>query len=172
MRHAATTVCWLSTAAIFRHPSILRNLICPLPTRLKSRVRAASSLGSEPCVFTRRQNSSWSRSITFVVRRVFHCALGKRKNVRSSSPPSRRLVTTPGHRFPKIQWKTLRTTNAIERLHEEFRRSVKTQGSLPSEDAALVLLFSLVASGQIKLRRIDGWRKIAAVLSPHTSVAA
>ncbi len=75
-------------------------------------------------------------------------------------------------RFPKVQWKTLRTTNVIERLHGEFRRRVKTQGSLPSEDAALILLFSLVASGQIKLRRIDGWRKIAAVLSQHTSVAA
>ena len=74
--------------------------------------------------------------------------------------------------FPKAQWKTLRTTNTIERLHEEFRRRVKTQGSLPSEDAALVLLFSLVASGQIKLRRIDGWRKIAAVLNQHTAVAA
>jgi transposase-like protein len=75
-------------------------------------------------------------------------------------------------RFPKTQWKTLRTTNVIERLHEEFRRRVKTQGSLPSEDAAPVLLFSLVASGQIKLRRIDGWRKIATVLSLHTAVAA
>jgi putative transposase len=75
-------------------------------------------------------------------------------------------------RFPKEQWKTLRTTNVIERLHEEFRRRVKTQGSLPSEDAAVVLLFSLVASGQIKLRRIDGWRKIAAVRSQHMSVAA
>jgi len=49
---------------------------------------------------------------------------------------------------------------------------VKTQGSLPSEDAALVLLFGLVASGQIKLRRIDGWRRIATVLSQHTQVAA
>ncbi len=66
----------------------------------------------------------------------------------------------------------MRTTNTIERLHEEFRRRVKTQGSLPSEDAALVLLFSLVASGQIKLRRIDGLRKIAAVLSQRASVAA
>ena len=44
-------------------------------------------------------------------------------------------------RFPKTQWKTLRTTNTIERLHEEFRRRVKTQGSLPSEDAVLALLF-------------------------------
>jgi putative transposase len=75
-------------------------------------------------------------------------------------------------RFPQAQWKTLRTTNTIERLHEEFRRRVKTQGALPSEDAALVLLFSLVASGQIKLRRIDGWWKIAAVLSQHAAVAA
>ncbi|PYO50358.1 MAG: hypothetical protein DMD84_15890 [Candidatus Rokuibacteriota bacterium] len=65
----------------------------------------------------------------------------------------------------------LRTTNVIERLHEEVRRRVKTQGSLPSEDAALVLLFSLVVSGQIELRKIDGWRKIAAVLSHHTVVA-
>jgi len=65
--------------------------------------------------------------------------------------------------FPKAQWKTLRTTNTIERLHEEFRRR---------EDAALTLLFSLVASGQIKLRRIDGWHKIAAVLTQHTAVAA
>jgi transposase-like protein len=73
--------------------------------------------------------------------------------------------------FPKAQWKTLRTTNTIERLHEEFRRRVKTQGSLPSEEAALILLFGLVASGQITLRRIDGWRKIAAVLSQHMAVA-
>ena len=75
-------------------------------------------------------------------------------------------------RFPKAQGETLRTTNTIERLHEEFRRRVKTQGALPSDDAALVLLFSLVASGQIKLRRIDGWRKIATVLSQHPTVAA
>jgi len=29
-----------------------------------------------------------------------------------------------------------------------------------------------VASGQIKLRTIDGWRKIVAVLSQHMAVAA
>jgi len=65
-----------------------------------------------------------------------------------------------------VSRKTLRTMNTIEQLHEEFCRRVKTQGSLPSEDAVVVSLFSLVASGQSKLRRIDGWRKIAAVLSP------
>jgi len=71
------------------------------------------------------------------------------------------------YRFPKSQWKTLRTTNVIERLNGEFRRRVKTQASLPTEDAALVLLFSLVASGQVKMRRIDGWEDLAHVLSQH-----
>src|SRR5882672_11449157 len=46
--HAATNVFWLSTVAIFCQPSILRNLMCPLATRLKSSTTAASSLGSEP----------------------------------------------------------------------------------------------------------------------------
>jgi len=50
--------------------------------------------------------------------------------------------------FPRAPWKTLRTTNTIERLHEESRRRVKTQGSLPGEDTALILLFSLVASAK------------------------
>jgi transposase-like protein len=74
--------------------------------------------------------------------------------------------------FPKSQWKTLRTTNVIERLHEEFRRRVKTQGALPTEDAALVLLFGLVASGQIRLRRLDGWRQIPAMLRARREAAA
>jgi transposase-like protein len=74
--------------------------------------------------------------------------------------------------FPKAQWQTLRTTNVIERPHEEFRRRVRTQGSLPTEDAALVLLFGLVASGQIRLRRLDGWRQIPAVLRQGRRPAA
>jgi len=68
------------------------------------------------------------------------------------------------YRFPEQQWKTIRTTNVIERLNGEFRRRVKTQASLPTEDAAVVLLFSLVASGQIKLRKLDGFEKMAPML--------
>jgi NAD(P)-dependent dehydrogenase (short-subunit alcohol dehydrogenase family) len=37
--------------------------------------------------------------------------------------------------------------------------------------AALVLLFGLVASGQIRLRRLDGWRQIPAVLREHRGYA-
>lgn len=73
--------------------------------------------------------------------------------------------------FPREQWKTIRTTNVIERINEEFRRRVKTQGSFPSEDSAVILLYSLVASGQINLRRLDGYEKIADVLAQEDRAA-
>ena len=76
------------------------------------------------------------------------------------------------YRFPKQHWKNIRTTNVIERLNGEFRRRVKTQGSLPSEDAALLQLFGLIATGQIKLRKIDGYRKLAGVISEQMRRAA
>lgn len=68
-------------------------------------------------------------------------------------------------RFPKSQWKALRTTNALERINEEFRRRTKTQASLPSADAVLLLLFGLLRSGLVHLRAIDGWKD----MSPHAS---
>lgn len=74
--------------------------------------------------------------------------------------------------FPPLQWKSLRTTNQIERLNEEFRRRVKTQGSFPSEDSALVLLYSLVTSGQISMRKIDGHEHVRAVLDSPVVLAA
>lgn len=64
------------------------------------------------------------------------------------------------YQFPESQWKSLRTTNAIERLNGEFRRRVKTQGSLPNAQAAELLLFGLLSSGQIRMRRMDGWREL------------
>ena len=66
-------------------------------------------------------------------------------------------------RFPRSQWKALRTTNALERINEEFRRRTKTQASLPSQDAVLLLLFGLLRSGQIKLRVLDGYEDMKEV---------
>jgi transposase-like protein len=66
-------------------------------------------------------------------------------------------------RFPSSQWKALRTTNALERINEEFRRRTKTQASLPSQDAVLLLLFGLLRSGQIKLRALVGYHDMKEV---------
>jgi transposase-like protein len=72
-------------------------------------------------------------------------------------------------RFPTSQWKALRTTNALERINEEFRRRTKTQAMLPSADAVLLLLFGLLRSGQIRLRRLDGWRELSGELCDRWS---
>jgi putative transposase len=53
-------------------------------------------------------------------------------------------------------------TNAIERLHEEFKRRIKTQTVLPSPDTAAMLFWALLASGQINMRKVDGWQTLAA----------
>ncbi|HEY2852716.1 MAG TPA: IS256 family transposase [Gemmatimonadaceae bacterium] len=66
-------------------------------------------------------------------------------------------------RFPKLQWKALRTTNALERINGEFRRRTKTQASLPGQEAVLLLLFGLLRSGHVRLRKIDGWEEMARV---------
>ena len=63
-------------------------------------------------------------------------------------------------KFPSSQWKALRTTNAIERINEEFRRRTKTQASLPGEEAVLLLMYGLLRSGHIRLRRMVGWKDI------------
>lgn len=69
------------------------------------------------------------------------------------------------YRYPRSQRKGLRTTNAIERLSLEFRRRIKIQGSLPGEAAVLALLYGLLASGQIRFRKLDGWQDMAVALT-------
>ena len=73
----------------------------------------------------------------------------------------RRAVHVP--RFPSSHWKALRTTNALERINQEFRRRTKTQASLPGQDAVLLLLFGLLRSGQVKLRALVGYQEMQAV---------
>ena len=63
-------------------------------------------------------------------------------------------------RLPPSQWRSARTTNAIERLHEEFKRRIKTQTVLPSADTAAMLFWALLASGQINMRKVDGWQTL------------
>jgi putative transposase len=68
-------------------------------------------------------------------------------------------------RLPPGQWRSARTTNAIERLHEEFKRRIKTQTVLPSAETAAMLFWALMASGQITMRKVDGWETLAEPLA-------
>jgi len=51
-------------------------------------------------------------------------------------------------RLHASQWKSARTTNAIERLNEEFRRRIKTRTVLPCAETVPMPLWAPLASGR------------------------
>jgi putative transposase len=67
-------------------------------------------------------------------------------------------------RLPPSQWRSARTTNAIERLHEEFKRRIKTQTVLPSADTAAMLFWALLALARSTCARLMAGRR-----SPQSS---
>jgi len=75
-------------------------------------------------------------------------------------------------RLPPSQWKSARTSNAIERLHEEFKRRIKTQTVLPCAGTAAMLFWALLASGQITMRKVDGWQSLAEPARQSVDLAA
>jgi transposase-like protein len=89
---------------------------------------------------------------------------------RSLEEAGDRLLTF--YEFPKAMWKSLRTTNSIENLNREFRRRTKTQASFSTEEAAVTLLYGLVAFGQIRMRKIDGYQHMKSLARTHCQVAA
>ncbi len=90
--------------------------------------------------------------------------------VRSYQEAGDKLLTF--YDFPEAMWKALRTTNSIENLNREFRRRTKTQASFSTEEAAVTLLYGLVAFGQIQMRRIDGCDHVAGLLTSDQECAA
>ena len=67
----------------------------------------------------------------------------------------------PGGALVRRPCPALHGTNAIERLHEEFKRRIKTQTVLPAAETAAMLFWALMASGQITMRKVDGWKTLA-----------
>lgn len=76
------------------------------------------------------------------------------------------------YEFPKSMWRSLRTTNPLEVVNREFRRRTKTQASFGTEQAALTLLYGLVAFGQIRFHKIDGHRRVSSLVRSSGMQAA
>jgi hypothetical protein len=70
----------------------------------------------------------------------------------------RRPVVGAGHRHGHRERGLMGT---FGRLHEEFKRRIKTQTVLPSAETAAMLFWALLASGQITMRKVDGWQSLA-----------
>ena len=148
---AALTALWSEVPAqrctVHKH----RNLLAHAPERLHEEISADYT----DMIYAATKADIEARRKAFVRKwRLKHRAVAD-----SLEEAGDRLFTFT--RFPPDRWRSLRTTNAIERLHEEFKRRIKTQTVLPCAETAAMLFWALMASGQITMRKIDGWQSIA-----------
>jgi transposase-like protein len=128
-----------------------RNLLAHAPERLREEVTADYN----DMIYAATREEVAARRKAFIRKwRIKHGAVAD-----SLQEAGDRLFTFA--RLPPSQWRSARTTNAIERLHEEFKRRIKTQTVLPSADTAAMLFWALLAAGQINMRKVDGWHTLA-----------
>jgi putative transposase len=129
-----------------------RNLLAHAPERLHQEITADYN----DMIYAATREEIETRRKAFIRKwRIKHRAVAD-----SLEEAGDRLFTFT--RLPPSQWRSARTTNAIERLHEEFKRRIKTQTVLPSADTAAMLFWALLASGEINMRKVDGWQTLAA----------
>jgi putative transposase len=129
-----------------------RNLLAHAPERLHEEITADYN----DMIYAATREEIGTRRKAFIRKwRLKHRAVAD-----SLEEAGDRLFTFT--RLPPSQWRSARTTNAIERLHEEFKRRIKTQTVLPSAETAAMLFWALLASGQINMRKVDGWQTLAA----------
>ena len=133
--------------AVHKH----RNLLAHAPERLHEEITADYN----DMIYAATPQEIAARRKAFIRK----WRLKQRAVADSLEEPGDRLFTFA--RMPPSQWRSLRTTNAIERLHEEFKRRIKTQTVLPSADTAAMMFWALLASGQISMRKVDGWQTLA-----------
>jgi putative transposase len=129
-----------------------RNLLAPAPDHLHEEVSADST----DMIYAGTAEEVAARRRAFIRKWRPRC----RAVADSLEEAGERLFTFT--RLPPSQWRSARTTNAVERLHEEFKRRIKTQTVLPSPESAAMLFWALLASGQITMRKVDGWPTLAA----------
>jgi len=147
---AAIAVVWdgvpVQRCTVHKH----RNLLAHAPERLHDEITADYN----DMIYAATREEIEARRKAFIRKwRLKHRAVAD-----SLQEAGDRLFTFA--RLPPSQWKSARTTNAIERLHEEFKRRIKTQTVLTSADTAAMLFWALLASGQINMRKVDGWKTL------------
>jgi putative transposase len=66
---------------------------------------------------------------------------------------------TPGFRYPLPIRRLLSTTNAVESVHMQLRKIIKTRGHFPTDDAAMKLLYLALRNLSKKWRNASReWR--------------
>lgn len=89
----------------------------------------------------------------------FEKAYGKRYPMIAPAWRARWEEVTPFLAFPQEIRHSIYTTNAVEALNRQFRKVLKTKGHLPTEEAALKLLYLHFKTGQHWIRPPPGWQQ-------------
>jgi putative transposase len=78
-----------------------------------------------------------------------------------------RCRTSETRFFRRVRCRGLTRGAGIEK---EFKRRIKTQTVLPSAETAAMLFWALLASGQIIMRKVDGWQSMAEKPTVQTAI--
>jgi transposase-like protein len=82
-----------------------------------------------------------------------------------TSPDASSLEAVRGHeRHPPL---FIRDTNSVESLHMQIRKTIKTRGHFPNDDAALRLIWLAIMRAKTTWRTCYKWTQAMAVLRIH-----
>lgn len=143
-----------------------RNLLAHAPERLHEEI----SNDYNDMIYAKTAKEIETRHKAFIRKWRLKC----RAVADSLAEAGERLFTFT--RLPISQWRSARTTNAVERLHEEFKRRIKTQTVLPSAETAAMLFWALLASDRSPCgKSTDGKPSpkrphVNALISPHKAL--
>ena len=84
---------------------------------------------------------------------AFEAVWGERFPMIATAWRERWNEVTPFLAFPAEVRRAIYTTNAIEALHRIMRKTLKTRGHMPTDDAALKLLFLAIQNAKKKWGR-------------------
>lgn len=69
-------------------------------------------------------------------------------------------------RLDPSQWQSAWATDTIKRQNVEARHRIKTQTVLPDAETVPMLLWALLASCQVQIRKVDGWEILTKLIEP------
>ena len=98
------------------------------------------------------------------------------EEARAGSPTKRHAIdvwrrawdrVTPFLAFPDDIRRIVYTTNTVESLHMQIRKTIKTRGQFPNDDAALRLIWLSIQRAKTSWRKCYNWNRAMAVFRIH-----
>jgi putative transposase len=77
------------------------------------------------------------------------------------------FIRSAASRVARYVRRIIYTTNSVESLHMQVRKTIKTRGHFPNDDAALRLIWLAIMRAKTTWRTCYNWTQAMAVLRIH-----